>query len=151
MNKQMSKKVKPFLTMAIAFMLLAASVHAQKKCNHGKCPSGYACSPIGTCYRIYCKTCLPFVTELESDTDGSAVTPSTGVKLQLNKTQAVSVRIYDLAGRLIRKLVDESIRQGSYQVNWDTKDANDRRVASGIYIEKVLAENYSQTKKIVVD
>ncbi|MCD5383574.1 T9SS type A sorting domain-containing protein, partial [candidate division WOR-3 bacterium] len=46
---------------------------------------------------------------------------------------ATSLSIYDLAGRLVRTLVDMPHSPGIYSVEWDGKDSEGNKVKSGIY------------------
>lgn len=63
---------------------------------------------------------------------------------------AVSLRIFDLSGRLVRTLVDELQKPGHYKVNWDGRDNPGREVVSGIYLCRLDTGNYTDTKKMVV-
>lgn len=45
--------------------------------------------------------------------------------------------VFDLAGRLVRTLVDESRSQGSYEVVWDGRDSTGREVGSGTYLARL--------------
>ncbi len=47
---------------------------------------------------------------------------------------AVNLSIYDLAGRLVRTLVDAEQGPGSYSVTWDARDLLGRDVPTGIYL-----------------
>jgi hypothetical protein len=62
----------------------------------------------------------------------------------------VSVRVYDVSGRLVKTLVDEPKAPGFYSVRWNaTSDAGDR-VAGGIYFIRAHIGDYSASKKTVV-
>jgi len=50
---------------------------------------------------------------------------------------AVSLRIYDLTGGLVRTLVDECQSPGFYTVRWDGKDDLGRKLSSGVYLYKL--------------
>ena len=43
----------------------------------------------------------------------------------------------DLAGRLVRTLVDEDKPQGSFEAVWDGRDASGREVSSGTYLARL--------------
>jgi hypothetical protein len=63
----------------------------------------------------------------------------------------VKIFVYDVRGRLIRKLVNEEKDPGSYSVNWDGRDNIGHRVASGIYIYRMqINHNLVSTKKMVL-
>ena len=46
---------------------------------------------------------------------------------------SVSIRIYDVSGRMVRKVVGAHRLPGYHQITWDTKDDLGRRVPSGSY------------------
>ena len=70
--------------------------------------------------------------------------------LQATNAQNNALKIYDVAGRLIKSF---PIRASSYlvtgSVTWDGTDDHDRRVAEGIYFIQIEADNFKQTEKVV--
>ncbi len=70
---------------------------------------------------------------------------------QVNSRQnpVVSMNIYDVTGRLVKTLVNETQELGYYQVLWDGKDDLDNAVSSGIYFYRIEAGNFTAMKKIV--
>ena len=62
----------------------------------------------------------------------------------------VSVRIYDLRGRLLRTLVDDVKEAGSYSIFWDGRDEKGRRLPSGIYFYRMRTGDFTQTRKMVI-
>ena len=78
--------------------------------------------------------------------------PHTMIKYQIKETGPVSLRIYNVAGQLVRMLVDEeSVRAGELR-NAEWRGLNDagQPVSSGVYFYKLVATNYTQTKKMVL-
>jgi len=49
----------------------------------------------------------------------------------------VNLRIYDLTGKLVRTLVNESQGPGYYKVMWDGRDDQGERVSPGIYFYRI--------------
>ena len=47
--------------------------------------------------------------------------------------------VYDLAGRLVRVLVEGEVPAGSHQAVWDGRDASGRAMASGSYLARLVA------------
>ncbi|MBN2037877.1 MAG: VWA domain-containing protein [Chitinispirillaceae bacterium] len=47
--------------------------------------------------------------------------------------QRVSLKIYDVRGRLVRNLVDEMTLGGNFFVKWDALDVQGKRVTAGLY------------------
>ncbi len=62
----------------------------------------------------------------------------------------ISVRIYNVSGQLLRTLTDALQGPGDYTVFWDGKDAHGRDVTTGVYFYRLDAEQYSQTKKMLL-
>ncbi len=58
---------------------------------------------------------------------------TTGIKYQVSKSGMVSLKVYNIAGQLVRVLVDGDKKTGTHEVRWDGRDGNGRRVSSGIY------------------
>ena len=49
--------------------------------------------------------------------------------------------IYDLAGRLVRVLADQSLPAGRHEYVWDGIDQHGRQVASGVYLYALRPES----------
>jgi flagellar hook assembly protein FlgD len=62
----------------------------------------------------------------------------------------VRLTIYDVSGRVVRKLVQTSFPVGSYTVSWDGRDEGGSRVASGIYFARVSAGAQAVTRKMLL-
>lgn len=61
----------------------------------------------------------------------------------------VTVSILDVAGRLVRSMVDDSRSPGRYSLSWDGQDGSGRSLAPGVYYVRLTALGHSQTRKIV--
>ena len=62
----------------------------------------------------------------------------------------ITLKVYNILGQLVKTLVDEEKSPGTYQVVWDGKDQNGEEVSSGIYFYKLKAEDYTETKKMIL-
>ncbi len=58
--------------------------------------------------------------------------------------------VYNLLGQQVRVVLEEVQEAGYYRVTWDGKDAGGRRVASGIYLVRMAAGEFSEVKKMVL-
>jgi hypothetical protein len=77
--------------------------------------------------------------------------PTTRIVFDLQRQGPVSLRIYDVAGRLVRTLLDEVRPAGfAHTVIWDGRNASGVRVPSGVYFYSVLAADFESTRKLVV-
>ncbi|MDP4197271.1 MAG: LamG-like jellyroll fold domain-containing protein [Bacteroidota bacterium] len=74
--------------------------------------------------------------------------PTTAIKFQLPVSSFVTVKIYDQIGREVTTLVNEEKPSGSHIVYWNGKDKNGNSVASGIYLYRLSAGNYVETRKM---
>lgn len=78
--------------------------------------------------------------------------PDTTIKFSIPKTaskneamQNVSLKIYDILGRQVASLINESKYPGSYQVKF-----NAGNLPSGSYFYELIAGNFTQTKKMIL-
>jgi archaellum component FlaG (FlaF/FlaG flagellin family) len=69
--------------------------------------------------------------------------PVTFIKYEIPKTSPVLIKVYDIIGREVAVLVNEVKEPGMYQVSFDSKN-----LASGIYIYKMVAGNFTSVKKM---
>ncbi len=74
---------------------------------------------------------------------------STTIKYIVKKPSQVELKIYNLAGQLIKTLVDEYQNSGEYIIDWDGKDDNKCSVSSGVFFLRMNANNSSQIKKLL--
>ncbi|MEW5797669.1 MAG: T9SS type A sorting domain-containing protein [Bacteroidota bacterium] len=71
--------------------------------------------------------------------------PTTEIRFAVPFSGFVSLKIYDVIGKEIATLVDEELTPGTYNVRW-----NARGVASGIYLYRLTAKDFSATKKLIL-
>jgi hypothetical protein len=77
--------------------------------------------------------------------------PMTTIKFDLARDSHVSLKIYDVAGRLVRSLANEQMAAGfGKQVVWNGLDNSGNRVSSGVYFYRLVAADFTATKKMVV-
>ena len=62
----------------------------------------------------------------------------------------VTLEIYDILGREVRKLVSKLQNQGRYKVRWDGKNNQGKEVASGIYFCILRAGASKEGKKMLL-
>ncbi len=76
--------------------------------------------------------------------------PATRIDFDLAEAGHASLRIYDVAGRLVRTLVSDRLVAGPYSRPWDGRDSGGNRVASGVYFYRLEVPGQALTKKMVV-
>ncbi len=61
------------------------------------------------------------------------------------------LRIYDLAGHLVRRLVEEHQPAGHHSACWDGRDGSGRRLAPGLYVYRLsVGDTHSQCRRLVL-
>ena len=77
--------------------------------------------------------------------------PTTTIKYEVKESGLVSLRIYNVAGQLVKTLVDGQRVAGQvYEANWNGLNNSGQPVSSGVYFYKLVAKNFTQTKKMVL-
>lgn len=76
--------------------------------------------------------------------------PATTIRYTLAVPGEVQLRIYNAAGQEIQTLVTEYQDAGEWSVQWDGTNRYGEKVASGIYLYKLVAGAFAQTRKMVL-
>jgi hypothetical protein len=71
-------------------------------------------------------------------------------EMTLMRTGHARLRLYDLHGRLVAEMDDEIVSPGRHLSEWSGKDANGRKVASGIYLFRVEAPGLDARGRVVI-
>ena len=72
------------------------------------------------------------------------------ISYELQEKKHIRTNIYDISGREVITLLDQSQVAGYYQVLWNGKDNQQHDLPSGIYVVVLKADDMIQTKKIVL-
>ncbi len=62
----------------------------------------------------------------------------------------VTIEIYDVAGRLVRTLVDEPKAEGEKSVEWDGRDGSGNQMATGVYFYRMAAPGVEASRKMLL-
>jgi len=76
--------------------------------------------------------------------------PLTEIRCELPVAGRVSLAVYDLGGRLVRRLLDESRAAGVFAVLWDGRDDGGRQAPSGVYFARLSAGGVETALKLVL-
>jgi hypothetical protein len=76
--------------------------------------------------------------------------PSTQIKFALPKQAQVVLSIYSVSGELIRTLVSGEMAAGYYSVTWNGMNDNGQSVSTGVYLFRVQAGSYVESKKMLL-
>jgi photosystem II stability/assembly factor-like uncharacterized protein len=71
--------------------------------------------------------------------------PTTNIKFSIIKAEQVKLIVYDIQGREVLTLVNESLQPGTYETEFDGSMLN-----SGVYFYKITSGNFSETKKMLL-
>jgi hypothetical protein len=73
--------------------------------------------------------------------------PSTKIKFQISGSSAAQtfLAVYDIGGKEISLLVNEELKPGSYEINFDASG-----LSSGVYFYKLQAGSFIDTKKMIL-
>ena len=75
---------------------------------------------------------------------------STTIRYELSRQELVTISIYNSSGRMVRTLVWTNQEAGIYRVEWNEKNEHGWDVADGVYFCRMIAGNFSATKRMFV-
>lgn len=140
------QKFFAFIFVMILYFAMPQISNAQKK--------GHLCPP---CYRWYkgdcvpCRSCCMFSVTLPSDEPSSApLSEPSENNFQLPGKGAVSIKLYDMTGRLIKTIAHGKMSEDYHEVEWDNKDESGKAVPAGIYVLQLFTNGKSETKKLSI-
>ena len=73
----------------------------------------------------------------------------TAIRYVLATPSRVTIRVYNVSGRLVRTLTDTTMPAGAHTASWDGRDADGRELGSGIYFFKFAAGNVEKTNRLL--
>jgi hypothetical protein len=77
--------------------------------------------------------------------------PTTTIEYTLREQSPVELRIYNVAGQLVRTLVSDAKAAGQvHTAVWDGRNDAGQSVSSGVYFYRLTAKDFVQTRKMVL-
>jgi hypothetical protein len=77
--------------------------------------------------------------------------PVTTIPFEIAKRQQVTLRVYDVSGKLVRTLVDNVLSPDSYSVRWNGRNDLGADVISGVYFYRLDAGgDFSAVRKLIL-
>lgn len=76
--------------------------------------------------------------------------PTTVIRYSLGSRSHVEIGIYNLLGERVKTIDMGEQAAGTYSAHWNGTDFEGRRVASGVYFYTLKADNFSETKKMLL-
>ena len=71
------------------------------------------------------------------------------LQFSIPRDDRVSLAVYDVTGRLVRTLADETMAAGHYVRQWDGRDAAGGRVAAGVYLARLKTSQEEKVHKLI--
>jgi hypothetical protein len=76
--------------------------------------------------------------------------PSTTIGYELSQTTQIELNIYNISGQKIRTIVTGKHPAGTYQVQWDGKNAIGQEVSSGVYLYRLRTASLVLSRKMLL-
>ena len=77
--------------------------------------------------------------------------PNTTIRYGLPGPNAVNLEIFDVAGRLVRRLKDGAVEPaGFHQVTWQGRDDRGRELGSGVYLYRLTVGEVVKTRSMTL-
>ena len=76
--------------------------------------------------------------------------PSTEIRFSLRNKSRVTIRVYDVSGRLVNTLVDGVLDAGPQKVNWNGINSHGASAASGVYFYRMGTSGYGESRKMIL-
>lgn len=76
--------------------------------------------------------------------------PTTTIGFELPSSSHVSLVVYDVLGRRVTSLVDNTMRAGVHQVVWNGKSTSGSSLSSGIYFVQMRTDSFTATRKMML-
>jgi hypothetical protein len=76
--------------------------------------------------------------------------PSTTIGYQLPEAGFVKLEVFNVLGRKVATLVDQSQQAGCYTVTWNGRDIDNLPVASGVYMFRLSSGQFTSVKRMLL-
>ena len=76
--------------------------------------------------------------------------PSTAIRFFVPNNSFVSIKIYDMLGKEVTTLINGQTNAGYHIVYWAGKDKFGNDVSSGVYLYRLTAGSFNETKKMLM-
>ena len=76
--------------------------------------------------------------------------PITSLRYDLPEDGIVNITVYDIMGRIVKTLVNDSQTAGYKSIQWNAANDRNESVSAGLYLYTIQAGEFRQTKKMVL-
>jgi hypothetical protein len=74
----------------------------------------------------------------------------TGIAFELPRAASVRLVVYDMQGRLVRRLVDSWLPAGRHEARWDGRDGEGTGVPNGVYFVRLEVQDRAMSRKVLL-
>lgn len=68
----------------------------------------------------------------------------------LYESQNVTIDLFDVTGKLVAKILNNKLEKGKHKITWQTNDAKNGQLNSGIYVSIIKTADATYTKKVIL-
>ncbi len=76
--------------------------------------------------------------------------PMTTITYRVPESAPVTLKLYDVAGRLVATLVDGTVQAGEHRVQWNARGGSSEELGSGIYFVRLEAPGYTNVRQLTL-
>ena len=77
--------------------------------------------------------------------------PNATLQYTLSKAARVTLRVYDVQGRMVRSLVDQDAAPGTFRAEWNGATENGTSAARGVYFVRMTTDGGAgETKRVIL-
>lgn len=77
--------------------------------------------------------------------------PTTRISFTLPAVEEVSIRVYDISGKLVRTLLSGQMNAGTHELYWNGRTDANENVSSGVYFYRMDTESFSESRKMILN
>jgi len=92
---------------------------------------------------------LPATFSLEQNTP-NPFNPNTKINFTLPEQTNIKIEVFDILGKRIRTLTNQSWDAGNHQIEWDGTNAAGELVAGNVYLYRLSTKDFVQTRKMIL-
>ena len=76
--------------------------------------------------------------------------PSTTILFDLAADGPVQLRVFDISGRMVRRLLDADVAGGRHEVHWNGRDDAGRTLPGGVYLYQLTTQGETFARRTVL-
>jgi len=76
--------------------------------------------------------------------------PTTAIEFSTPLSARISLKVFDLLGKLVATLVDDSLQAGVHKISWNAKKSDGTSLASGTYIYRLAVDGHVVSQKMLL-